>query len=72
VHEPPFEIAQKLAKVPKVPTVYLYCDDELAEFILSWQYLNRADKKEIGYIVENRLLSKGRFEKNPCAPTAPC
>lgn len=64
VHEPAFEIAQKLAKVLMVPTVYLYCDnDELAEFLLTWQYLNRADKKEIGYIVENRLLSKRRLEK---------
>ena len=54
---------QKLAKVPKVPAVSLYCDDELAEFFLSWLYLNRADKKEIGYIVENRLLSKGILEK---------
>lgn len=64
VHEPAFEIAEKLAKVLKVPTVYLYCDnDELAEFLLTWQYLNRADKKEIGYIVENRLVSKGLLGK---------
>ncbi len=64
VHEPPFAIAQKLAKVLKVPTAYLYCDnDELADFLLTWPYLNRADKKEIGYIVENRLFSKGLVEK---------
>lgn len=64
VHEPPFEIAQKLAKVLKVSTAYLYCDnDELAEFLLAWQYLIRADKKEIGYIVENRLFSKGLLGK---------
>lgn len=64
VHQPPVEIAQKLAKVLKVPTAYLYCDnDELAEFLLSWPYLIKADKKEIGYIVENRLFSKGLREK---------
>lgn len=64
VHEPPFAIAQKLANVLKVPTAYLYCDnDELAEFLLAWQYLIRADKKEIGYIAENRLLSKGLLDK---------
>ncbi|MGT2509740.1 helix-turn-helix domain-containing protein [Cupriavidus basilensis] len=56
VHEPPVEIAQKLARVLRVPTAYLYCDnDELAKFLLSWPYLLRADKKEIGYIVEKRL-----------------
>lgn len=64
VHEPPVEIAQKLAKVLKVPTAYLYCENnELAEFLLSWPYLLRADKKEIGYIVENRLYSKGLIGK---------
>ncbi|WP_415872526.1 helix-turn-helix domain-containing protein [Burkholderia ubonensis] len=64
VHQPPVEIAQKLAKVLKVPTAYLYCDnDELAELLLSWPYLIKADKKEIGYIVENRLFSKGLREK---------
>ncbi|AXV78243.1 MULTISPECIES: helix-turn-helix domain-containing protein [Ralstonia solanacearum species complex] len=64
VHEPQFAIAQKLAQVLRVPTAYLYCDnDELAEFLLTWQHLNRTDKKEIGYVVENRLFSKGLLEK---------
>lgn len=64
VHEPPLEIAQKLAKVLKVPTAYLYCDnDELATFLLAWPYLVRTDKKEIGYIVESRLFSKGLLAK---------
>lgn len=64
VHEPPFAIAQKLAQVLRVPTAYLYCDnDELAEFLLTWPHLNRADKKEIGDIVENRVLSKRRLSK---------
>ncbi|WP_230849820.1 XRE family transcriptional regulator [Ralstonia solanacearum] len=64
MHESPFEIAQKLAKVLKVPTAYLHCDnDALARFLLTWQYLNAADKKEIGYIDENRLLSKGMLGK---------
>lgn len=65
VHQPPVEIAQKLAKVLKVPTAYLYCDnDELAEFLFSWPYLIKADRKEIGHIVENRLFSKGLLAKN--------
>ncbi|WP_149136818.1 helix-turn-helix domain-containing protein [Cupriavidus campinensis] len=57
VHEPSVEIARKLATVLNVPTAYLYCDqDELAKFLLAWPYLNKVDKKEIGYIVESRLL----------------
>ncbi|WP_035821966.1 helix-turn-helix domain-containing protein [Cupriavidus metallidurans] len=64
VHQPAVEIAQKLAKVLKVPTAYLYCDnDELAEFLLSWPYLIKADRKEIERIVENRLFSKGLLGK---------
>lgn len=64
VHEPPFELAEKLAKELKVPTAFFYCDnDELAEFLLVWRYLLKADKKEIGYIVENRLFSKGLLGK---------
>ena len=60
VHEPSVEIARKLAAVLKVPTAYLYCDqDELAEFLLAWPHLSRVDKKEIWNIVENRLSSKG-------------
>ncbi|MGN5353173.1 helix-turn-helix domain-containing protein [Ralstonia sp. L16] len=58
------EIAQKLAKVRKVPTAYLYCDNgELAEFLLGWQHLNRADKKEMGQIMKDGLSSKGLFQK---------
>ncbi|WER46604.1 helix-turn-helix transcriptional regulator [Cupriavidus sp. WKF15] len=59
VHEPSFEIARKLAAVLKVPTAYLYCDqDELAEFLLAWPHLTRTEKKEIGHIVENRPSSR--------------
>ncbi|WP_029044420.1 helix-turn-helix domain-containing protein [Cupriavidus sp. WS] len=65
VHEPPFEVTAKLAKALKVPTAYFYCDnDELADFLLVWRYLLKADKKEIGYIVENRLSSKRLLGKN--------
>lgn len=64
VHEPPFELAEKLAKVLKVPTAYFYCEnDELADFLLVWRHLLKADRKEIGYIVENRLFSKGLLKK---------
>lgn len=63
-HEPPVEIARKLAAVLKVPTAYLYCDeDELAEFLLSWPHLKKTDRKEVSLIVDNRLLLKGLLER---------
>lgn len=50
--------------VLKIPTAYLYCDqDELAEFLLCWTYLRKNDKKEIGLVVQNRLLVKGLLDK---------
>jgi len=50
--------------VLKIPTAYLYCDeDELAEFLLCWTHLRKADKKEIGLVVQNRLFVKGLLEK---------
>ncbi|MCX7177084.1 MAG: helix-turn-helix transcriptional regulator [Proteobacteria bacterium] len=37
VHQPPYALAQKLATALKVPTAYLYCDDnDLAALILKW------------------------------------
>ncbi|MBY4731769.1 MULTISPECIES: helix-turn-helix domain-containing protein [Cupriavidus] len=64
IHEPPVAIARKLAMVLKIPTAYLYCDqDELAEFLLCWTYLRKNDKKEIGLVVQNRLLVKGLLDK---------
>lgn len=37
VHEPPFATAKQLAVALKVPTAYLYCEeDELAEVILKY------------------------------------
>ncbi|WP_061958311.1 helix-turn-helix domain-containing protein [Cupriavidus pauculus] len=60
VHEPPFELAEKLAKVLKVPTAFFYCDDEeLAGILLAWRHLMRSDKNDIGYVIEHRLAAKG-------------
>jgi transcriptional regulator with XRE-family HTH domain len=34
IHEPPYEIAEKLAAALRVPTAYLYCrEDDLADFL---------------------------------------
>lgn len=48
VHEPPFDVAQKLAKHLDIPVAYLYCpDQDLAELILGWDSLSKTDKKHI-------------------------
>jgi len=40
-HQPPFEIAEKLAAVLRVPTAYLYCrSDALSELLLAASDLN--------------------------------
>jgi len=42
VHEPPVDIANRIAQVLGVPSSYLYCeDDDLAEVILAWGQLTR-------------------------------
>lgn len=51
VHEPPFEIAKKIAQVLGVSAAYFYCDDEeLATLILMWERLPKAAKKAIKQI----------------------
>lgn len=54
VHEPPFEIAQKLSSVLAVPTAFFYCDDdELAELILMWGGLKGTDRHRIRSFFES-------------------
>lgn len=37
VHEPPFDIARKIASVLQIPIAYFYCDDdELSAVIAAW------------------------------------
>ena len=48
VHEPPFSIAQSLAKVLKVPVAYFYCDDDrLAEFLLQYQAFDASQRRKV-------------------------
>lgn len=36
IHQPPFEVAEKLAKALSVPTAYFYCaNDQVAEILLN-------------------------------------
>jgi transcriptional regulator with XRE-family HTH domain len=56
VHEPPFEIALKLAKVLRVPAAYFYCEeDDLAELVLAWGRLSKSDRKHLRKLLETRL-----------------
>lgn len=46
VHEPPFAIAEQIAKVLKVSASYFYCsDDRLAEIILNYSHLSERERK---------------------------
>lgn len=41
VHEPPMDVASRIAQALGVPAAYLYCeDDDLAEVILAWGQLS--------------------------------
>lgn len=47
VHEPPFAIAEQIAKVLGIPACYFYCsDDRLAEIILNYTKSSEADDKK--------------------------
>jgi len=51
IHEPPFAIAEQIAKVLGVSASYFYCrDDRLAEIILNYSQLSAKDRKDCGLI----------------------
>jgi transcriptional regulator with XRE-family HTH domain len=53
-HEPPFDIATKLAKVLNVATPFFYCeDDELAAVLLAWKRAPKSAKREIHSLVSS-------------------
>lgn len=44
IHQPPFEVAEMLAKVLGVPTAYFYCaNDQIAEILLNLDGFTRAE-----------------------------
>lgn len=56
VHEPPFEIATKLARVLRVPAAYFYCEDEdLAELVLAWGRLPKTERKHLRKLLDAKL-----------------
>ena len=55
-HEPPAEMAAKLAKALRVPLAYLYCeDDELASAILGFAQLPSSERKQIAALIASKL-----------------
>lgn len=58
-HEPPYDIAVKLAKVLHMPTAYFYCDDdELANVILVWRHLSRSERKRVKPLIEAEFATR--------------
>lgn len=56
VHEPPFLIAIKIAKVLGLPAAYFYCeDDELANLLLLWGRSSVAERERIKAILDAEL-----------------
>lgn len=56
VHEPPFNIAEKLAQALRVPAAYFYCvDDELANLVLAWGRLSKSERKRIKPLIMAKL-----------------
>ncbi|CAN7590181.1 helix-turn-helix transcriptional regulator [Cupriavidus necator] len=61
VHEPAFDIAVRLAEALQLPAAYFYCeDDDLAELVLTWKRLSKADRKDVKTLAESRLAAKHR------------
>ena len=53
-HAPPYDIAARLAEILKIPTVYLYCDDdELARVIEGWGKMSKREKLQILALIES-------------------
>jgi len=52
-HEPPYEVAAKIARALAIPAAYLYCEDEeLARVILGWNALEPAGRKRVLELLE--------------------
>jgi transcriptional regulator with XRE-family HTH domain len=59
VHAPPFETAAKIAKVLRIPTAFLYNeDDELADLLLAWNRLPDSTRRHIRALIDAALTEK--------------
>ena len=62
IHQPPFEVAEKLAEVLGVPTAYFYCaDDRMAEVLLDLAGLTEIELTSIKNSI--RRIKKKRDER---------
>lgn len=62
IHQPPFEVAEKLAGVVGVPTAYFYCaDDQVAEVLLDLAELPETELASIRNSI--RRIQKKRKKK---------
>lgn len=58
-HQPPFEIAEKLAAVLRVPTAYFYCgSDALSNLLLSVSDLNARELARLAKSAERIRRSR--------------
>lgn len=56
VHQPPFQVAEKLAEVLQVPTAYFYCaDNRLAETLLALFNLTEGEFASVHKSIQRRL-----------------
>jgi len=59
VHEPPFEVAKRIAQALAVPVAYLYCEDDwMADMILRLGALTTAERALLDYRLSALLEAK--------------
>jgi transcriptional regulator with XRE-family HTH domain len=57
IHQPPFEVAEKIAEVLNIPTAYLYCrDDVLADLLLAMHPLDSATLATVHRAIKRRRV----------------
>ena len=62
VHEPPYEIAEKLAAALRIPTAYLYCrEDDLASILLAVANLPAAKRAQLA----QTIIDLGHQQNSP-------
>ncbi|ENO86349.1 helix-turn-helix domain-containing protein [Thauera linaloolentis] len=56
VHAPPYDVANKLAHILRVPVAYFYCeDDELAGVIAAWGRASAIQRRNVRVFVEREI-----------------
>lgn len=55
VHEPPIQVAKRIAEELGVPLAFMYCDDDdLADLILAYKELGQRDRKQLRLWIKDR------------------